>query len=82
MLRYQFGPFIAYFNTARFEDLLTLTKFALQRTKASEEALLWQGWALYRLGKVAEARTNFKAALDANPNYSDAVYALDFITNK
>ena len=82
MLRYQFGPFIAYFNTARFEDLLTLTKYALQRTKASEEALLWQGWALYRLGKIAEARTYFQTALDANPNYGDAVYALDFITNK
>lgn len=79
MLRYQFGPFIADFQAGRYEDLLELTKYALKRTPNSEEALLWQGWALYRLGKVAEARMYFKSALDANRYYSDAVYALDFI---
>jgi hypothetical protein len=82
MLRYQFGPFIADFQAGRYDDLLELTKYALKRTPNSEEALLWQGWALYRLGKVAEARIYFKTALDANRYFSDAVYALDFIEGK
>jgi tetratricopeptide (TPR) repeat protein len=32
MLRYQFGPFFAYFQTNRLEDLLALTEYALKRT--------------------------------------------------
>ncbi len=43
MLRYQFGPFLAYFNALRTEDLLALTDYALDRTANSEEALLWRG---------------------------------------
>lgn len=79
MLRYQFGPFFAYFFSGRNEDLLTLTKYALQRTPNSEEALLWQGWGLYRDGKKAEALENFRIALEKNPFYQDAQYAINFI---
>ncbi len=78
-LRYQFGPFIAYFHTARFDDLLSLTDYALQITPNSEEAHLWRGWAFYRLGKKREAIDEFRAALDANPHYEDAKYALQFV---
>ncbi len=78
-LRYQFGPFIAYFHTARFNDLLHLTDYALQITPNSEEAHLWRGWALYRLGKKREAIEEFRAALEANPHYEDAKYALQFL---
>ena len=78
-LRYQFGPFIAYFHTARFQDLLALTDYALKVTPNSEEAHLWRGWALYRLGKKREAIAEFRAALEANPRYEDALYALRFL---
>ncbi len=79
MLRYQFGPFFAYFNAGRTDDLLTLTEYALKITPNSEEAHLWHGWALYRLGNVAGAIEDFRTALEANPNYTDARYALDFL---
>jgi len=79
MLRYQFGPFFAYFNTNRTEDLLDLTGYALKITPNSEEALLWHGWALYRSGDKAKAIDDFLAALDAHPGYFDAQYALDFV---
>jgi tetratricopeptide (TPR) repeat protein len=82
MLRYQFGPFFAYFHTGRIADLMALTRYALQRTPTSEEALLWQGWGYYRQGKTREAIENFRAALEQNPNYSDAQYALDFILSQ
>jgi tetratricopeptide (TPR) repeat protein len=79
MLRYQFGPFFAYFHTGRIGDLMAITEYALQRTSTSEEALLWRGWGFYRQGKTKEAIADFQKALTQNPNYQDAQYALDFV---
>ncbi len=79
MLRYQFGPFFAYFHAHLNADLLALTEYALERTPNSEEALLWHGWALYRDGETAKAIEDWRAALEANPTYVDAQYALDFV---
>jgi len=78
MLRYQFGPFIAYFNSGQLDDLLTLTEYAKKVTPSSEEDLLWYGWAMYRQGNTAAAIESFQAALDRNPTYKDAQYALNF----
>jgi hypothetical protein len=79
MLRYQFGPFFAYFHSGQSDDLMALTEYALDITPNSEEALLWHGWGLYRLGKDVEAIAEWRKALEANPNYTDAVYALNFV---
>ncbi|MEA3439064.1 MAG: C39 family peptidase [Chloroflexota bacterium] len=79
MLRYQFGPFMAYFHSARMEDLMTLAEYALQRTPNAEEALLWRGWGHYRLGDTALAMHDFRQALQENPYYQDAQYALSYI---
>jgi tetratricopeptide (TPR) repeat protein len=78
MLRYQFGPFLAYFHTLRTDDLLAVTEYALKRTANSEEALLWAGWAQYRLGHKTPALEDFQKALDARPGYADAEYALEY----
>jgi tetratricopeptide (TPR) repeat protein len=79
MLRYQFGPFLAYFHSLRTDDLMTLTEYALKITPTSEEAMLWRGWGLYRLGKKDEAIALFQNALVAHPAYPDALYALDYV---
>jgi tetratricopeptide (TPR) repeat protein len=79
MLRYQFGPFLAYFHADQIDELMTLTQYALQRTPNAEEALLWHGWALYRQGKGGDAVADFQKALQMNPNYKDAQYALQFV---
>jgi len=79
MWRYQFSPFIAYFHTNRIDDLLSLTDYALRITEQSEEALLWRGWGRYRKGEVDAAIGDFRAALQINPHYQDAKYALDFM---
>jgi len=81
MLRYQFGPFIAYFNAGRNADLLALTQYALNVTPNSEEDLLWRGWALYRQGDKAGAVDSFNKALVARPGYADAIYALKYVQN-
>ncbi|HVP22206.1 MAG TPA: C39 family peptidase [Anaerolineaceae bacterium] len=82
MLRYQFGPFLAYFHSQRTDDLMALTKYSLQITSNSEEALLWRGWGLLRQGKKQDAIDSFNAALKAHPGYQDALYALSFAQNK
>jgi tetratricopeptide (TPR) repeat protein len=79
MLRYQFGPFIAYFRANRIQDLLALTQYALKITDNSEEAWLWQGWAQYRLGDKQDAIDDFNKALKFRPGYQDALYALNFV---
>lgn len=81
MLRYQFGPFFAYFNTGRIDDLLLLTDYALKRTPNSEEALLWRAWGMYRQGNKAESEKLFLKALITRPGYTDAQYGLDFVRN-
>jgi tetratricopeptide (TPR) repeat protein len=81
MMRYQFGIFMAYFHTNRNDDLLALTDYALKVTTNSEEALLWRGWALYRAGKRDEALAAFNQALQARPDYSDALYAVKYVTS-
>lgn len=78
--RYQFGPYIAYFNQGRFKDVIDLASATLFRTSKSEESLLWRGWAEYRLGETAKAVDDFKSALKINPNYQDAQYALKYVT--
>jgi len=77
--RYQFGPYIAYFNQGRFQDVIDLAEATLKRTNKAEESMLWRGWARYRLGDRAGATEDFRAALEVNPNYFDAQYALDYI---
>lgn len=79
MLRYQFGPFFAYFHTNRIDDLIALTDYALKRTPTSEEAMLWRGWATYRKGDKEAAAKLFQSALDARPGYPDAEYGLTFL---
>ncbi len=79
MLRYQFGPFIAYFRIGRYKDLEVIVKYALERTPNAEEALLWQGWLFYRQGKRQEAINSFQKALSNRPGYGDALYALDYL---
>jgi tetratricopeptide (TPR) repeat protein len=79
MLRYQFGPFLAYFHSGRNDDLLAMTEYALSVTPNSEEALLWRGWAQYRAGDRNDALVNFQKALDARPDYGDAQYAYNYV---
>ncbi|MFN2197212.1 MAG: C39 family peptidase [Anaerolineales bacterium] len=81
MLRYQFGPFFAYFHTGRIDELMTVSQYALERTPNSEEALLWRGWGYYRQPEpdINQAVTLWRQALEAHPDYQDALYALEFV---
>ena len=77
--RYQFGPYIAYFNQGRFQDVVDLAEATLFRTYKAEESLLWRGWAQFRLGDLNSAVLNWREALKYNPFYQDAQYALEYV---
>jgi tetratricopeptide (TPR) repeat protein len=79
MLRYQFSPFMAYFHSGQLDDLNELLGYALKITRNSEEAFLWRGWMSYRQGDRVQAIEDFRRAIQANPNYEDAKYALEFV---
>lgn len=79
MLRYQFGPFFAYYNVGRMDDLNELLDYAFQITPESEEAFIWKGWALYRQGDANGAIEQFLAAQKANPKSVYVAQALSFM---
>jgi tetratricopeptide (TPR) repeat protein len=80
MLRYQFGPFIAAYETHQTDDLNELLDYSLKITPDSEEALLWKGWAMVQTGDKQTAIEFFRKALTAHPGYSDAIKAIKFVT--
>lgn len=77
--RYQFGPYLAYFNQGRFEDVVELADATLYRTNKAEESLLWRGWARFRMGNTLGAVEDFRSALGIHPGYEDALYALEYV---
>jgi tetratricopeptide (TPR) repeat protein len=79
MLRYQFGPFQAYYSVNRLEDLDELIEYALQITPNSEDVLLWKGWSLFKREDVNGARQQFFLAQEANPNSIYVQQAFDYL---
>lgn len=79
MLRYQFGPFFAYYHANRDDDLNEIIDYALEITDDSEEVTIWKGWELYRQGDTNGAVEMFRKALDLNPKSVYAQQALDFM---
>jgi tetratricopeptide (TPR) repeat protein len=80
MFRYQFGPFIAYFQSNRNDDLLVLTDYARGVTDMSEETWLWYGWALYRKNDFKGALAAWNKAISINDSsYVDARRAIAFL---
>lgn len=76
MLWYQFGPYEAYYQMHRYEDVLTLTNATLEAYDYFEEALYYRGLAEQALGDAAAARRDFERAIAFNPNFTPASEAL------
>lgn len=79
MLFYQFGPYRAYFNTGRYQDVIDLSDATLGARPDLEESYFWRGWAKYSLGDYFGAVEDFRAALAVNPNFTDAATALQTV---
>ncbi|MAS34448.1 MAG: hypothetical protein CL610_10600 [Anaerolineaceae bacterium] len=75
---YQFGPFEAYFNAGRYDDVMALVDINLTNgAQYVEETYYWQGRVLEARGDLSGARQAFNRALQHNYLYADAREALD-----
>lgn len=79
MLWYQFGPYEAYYKNGRFQDVLLLADTTLKDRPYFEESFYYRGLAQAALGDHKSARENLARAASFNPNFAQALEALDQI---
>lgn len=77
MLWYQFGPFEAYYEVGRYDDVLALVQANLGTTPYVEETYYWTGMVYMQKGQYAPARNQFNLTLQHNRNFTLAREALD-----
>jgi hypothetical protein len=74
MLWYQTGPYPAYYYTGRYQDVIDLGNQTLSLLGKSilEETLYWMGMARESQGDLDQAISDYKKAVDINPNSTAA----------
>lgn len=77
MLWYQFGPFAAYTETGRYQEVIDLGQSTLTSAAGGiEEIHYWRGRAFAGLGDAASAQAEWNKALALNPDFAPAQQAL------
>lgn len=78
MMWYQFGPFEAYYEMERYDDVLIYVESNLSNGgEYVEETYYWQGRALAAQGQTNAARSAYREALRRNYLFEDAQIALN-----
>jgi hypothetical protein len=77
MYWYQFGPFEAYYQVGRYEDVLSLAQSTLINAPELEEAYYWRGRVYMAQGRRQDAINELQQALSYNPDYVAAQTALN-----
>jgi len=77
MLWYQFGPYEAYYQVGRYEDVTILAEETLTRNPMSEEAHYYKGLVYEAQGSEDQAKGQFQQALILNKYYEAAQQQLD-----
>lgn len=72
MLWYQFGPYEAYLQVGRFDEVVALADATLKPAPDLEESHYYKGLALEKLGEPGKARSEFSLALQYNKNFDSA----------
>jgi tetratricopeptide (TPR) repeat protein len=77
MLWYQFGPYDAYFQTGRYDDVMALANNVISSAgQYVEETFYWQGKVYQAQGRKGDAMAAYQKALAQNPNMQAARDAL------
>ncbi len=76
MLWYQFGPYEAYYQIGRYDDVILLADTTLMERPYFEESYYYRGLAKAALGDIEQARSDLQKAVKRNPNFSPAAEAL------
>jgi len=81
LLWYQDGPYVAYYHTGRYQDVINLAHTALVNVDKAvlEETYYWRGMAKEALGDRAGAIEDLTRAFTLNPNSTPAGEALQRI---
>ncbi|MBX3061370.1 MAG: C39 family peptidase [Anaerolineae bacterium] len=75
---YQFGFYEAYYNTQRYDLVLSLADYNIETTKQNEEEpFFWRGMVYAAQGRTAEAVIEFNTALKFNRNFTRAAAMLE-----
>lgn len=75
---YQFGPFEAYFNVGRYDDVMALVQSNFNNGgQYVEETHYWRGKVQESQGQKQQASESFRRALAHNPRFVAARDALD-----
>ncbi len=80
MLWYQFGPYEAYYQVGRYDDVILLAETTLQDRPYFEESYYYLGLAQAAQGNQQAARDNLEKASAFNPNFEPAGRALAELT--
>ena len=81
MLWYQFGPYEAYYQTQRYEEIILLADTTLQNRPYFEESFYYKALAQIALGQTEDAQRNLQQAINFNPNFTPAITTLAELTN-
>lgn len=80
-LWYHFGPFEAYLQAGRYQDVLALGEEVLNTTRGVEEVYYYMGQAYAALGDVQRAAAHYQQALARNAHFIEAGLALSRLAN-
>jgi hypothetical protein len=75
---YQTGPYFAYYNVGRYQDVIELATNTLDKMSEPilEESYYWRAMAEVQTGRVNEAIADLRKALEYHANFSPAVEEL------
>ncbi len=76
MLWYQFGPYEAYYQVGRYDDVVLLAETTLKDRPYFEESYYYLGLTQSALQNPSAARENLEKARALNPNFAPAEKAL------
>jgi tetratricopeptide (TPR) repeat protein len=81
---YQFGPFIAYNEVGRYQDMVDLAQANLNDGGGQfvEETFYYGGLAREGMGQNDRAISNYNGAIAFNPNFTPARVARDTLQAK
>ena len=77
LLWYQFGPFQAYLDVGRYQDVIDLADANLRSADNLEESYYYRALAHRALGDLAGAEDDLQSTLGYNPLFVPAVRALN-----
>lgn len=72
MLWYQYGPFEAYFQVGRYDDVIRLANQTLSNTPGIEEMYYYLALVYEQQGDLQRSEGNLEAAIWRNANYTAA----------